>query len=210
MDMQADSVAATKEAVSDEELIARYRDGGDTAAFETLVHRYERPIYRYLFRYLHNVELAEEAFQLTFWRVHLKNHLFMDGYRFRPWLYRIATGCAVDVLRKEQRHQSVSLDETHTDAETVTPALIEILQSKVPSPSAQLDKEERREWTRRAVAQLPDHLRSVVLLVYFEGLKYREASEVLGIPEGTVKSRMHHALLELNKAWMRNHASSEK
>jgi len=60
---------------------------------------------------------------------------------------------------------------------------------------------ERREWVQGNIDELPDHLRTVVLLVYFQGLKYREAADALSIPVGTVKSRLHAAILKLNEAW---------
>jgi RNA polymerase sigma-70 factor (ECF subfamily) len=206
---EAPAVHAAEQA-SDEELLMRYRDLGDATAFESLIHRYERPIYRYLFRYLHNAQLAEEVFQATFLRVHAKRHLYTSGRPFRPWLYSIATRCAVDALRKEGRHRALSLDEGKGPTEDATTALVSLLESRVPSPPAELNGQERRQWARRAVAELPDHLRAVILLIYFQGLKYREAAEALEIPVGTIKSRAHQALLELNRAWRRDHREPEE
>lgn len=85
--------------------------------------------------------------------------------------------------------------------------LLELLQDEGRSPVAQVELAERSAWARKAVDELPDHLREVVLLIYFQGLKFREAAEVLGIPLGTVKSRMHLALVRLNEAWNRSHRS---
>ena len=121
---------------SDEELFARYRNRGDWDAFETLVHRYERPIYSYLVRYLHNAQLAEEVFQATFLRLHKKSHLYSEGRPLRPWLYRIATSCAIDTLRREGRHHAVSLDESQTDSAGEAASLISLLESRGPGPPA--------------------------------------------------------------------------
>src|SRR3989304_4903459 len=85
---------------SDELLLRRYRDKGDRAAFEELVHRYERELYSYLRRYLGDADLAEDVFQTTFLQVHQKCSQFQDGRSFRPWLYTIATHQAIDALRK--------------------------------------------------------------------------------------------------------------
>jgi RNA polymerase sigma-70 factor (ECF subfamily) len=79
------------------------------------------------------------------------------------------------------------------------------LTSKEPEAAENLEADERRGWVQQAVEQLPDPLREAVLLVYYQGLKYREAAEVLEIPVGTVKSRMHAAILKLNEAWIQNH-----
>ena len=97
--------------LSDEELMARYREEGRADVFNELVRRYERELYRYLARYLGDPSLAEDVFQNTFLQVHLKRGLFENGRPFRPWLYAIATHQAVDSLRKAGRHPTVSLDQ---------------------------------------------------------------------------------------------------
>jgi RNA polymerase sigma-70 factor, ECF subfamily len=189
-------------AESDETLMLRFRNQDDIGAFEALVHRYERPLYNYLYRYLRNAELAEEAFQGAFSRVHEKRDLYTEGRRFRPWLYSIATNQAIDEIRREGRHDAASLEQRRTrgDAETGT-TLLDMLQSDTPSPYEQMETAERSAWTRKAVDDLPEHLRTVVLLIYFQGLKYREAADVLEIPVGTVKSRLNTAIGMLNEAW---------
>jgi RNA polymerase sigma-70 factor (ECF subfamily) len=78
---------------------------------------------------------------------------------------------------------------------------LQLLINHAPGPVALLEEKERREWVRQAVQALPHTLRSAVLLVYYQGLKYREVAEILGIPEGTLKSRIHSALARLNLAW---------
>jgi RNA polymerase sigma-70 factor (ECF subfamily) len=76
-----------------------------------------------------------------------------------------------------------------------------LLTSKEPSPTVMLSSRERSEWLHQAVEQLPQALRDVIQLVYFQELKYREAAEALSIPVGTVKSRMHAAVAKLNEIW---------
>ena len=98
--------------VSDERLIAQYRESGDRGLYETLMRRYEREMYSYLRRYIGNAEMAEDAFQGTFLQVHLKCHQFDPARRFRPWLYAIATNQAIDVQRRNKRHRMVSLDRS--------------------------------------------------------------------------------------------------
>jgi RNA polymerase sigma-70 factor, ECF subfamily len=194
---------------SDEQLLLRYRDSDDAEAFETLVHRYEKPIYNYLLRYLHNASLAEEVFQATFFRLHQKRKLFSENGHFRPWLYSIATHLAIDALRTEHRHKAISLDAMHATGDEDAAAFIELLKSASPSPPEQLEARERAQWIRKAVANLPDHLRVIVLLVYSQGLRFQEAAEVLQLPLGTVKSRIHKALLALNSAWQQSQSDTE-
>ena len=93
---------------TDEDLIQRVRDHDDGPAFETLVHRYERELYGFLRRYLNDAELAEDVFQATFLRVHQKRGRFLDGHRFRPWLYAVATNQAIDARRRNHRHRTAN------------------------------------------------------------------------------------------------------
>jgi RNA polymerase sigma-70 factor (ECF subfamily) len=204
----ASSAAVLDQVEPDEELMVRVRDGDDISAFETLVHRYERPLFNYLNRYLRNPQLAEEVFQNAFARVYEKRSYFTEDRRFRPWLYSIATNQAVDELRKEGRHHAASLDQKRTEGEGGQVSLLDLLESATPSPPEQMETEERRAWARRAIDNLPDYLRVVVLLVYFQGLKYREAAEILDIPVGTVKSRLNSALSQLSEAWRGEHAAT--
>ncbi|MEX1223591.1 MAG: sigma-70 family RNA polymerase sigma factor [Pirellulales bacterium] len=187
---------------SDEELLLSYRDSGDRASFEELVHRYERELFSYLRRYLNDAEMAEDAFQGTFLQVHLKGDQFQEDRKFRPWLYTIATNQAIDLQRRNKRHRMLSLDTggRKSSSEDVT-SLIDIMTSEEPGPRKQLEGQERSEWVQSAVADLPEPFRQVVTLVYYQGMKYREAADVLDIPVGTVKSRLHTALLKLNEAW---------
>jgi RNA polymerase sigma-70 factor (ECF subfamily) len=190
---------------SDEQLLLNYRDRRDVESFEALVHRYEKPIYNYLLRYLRSGPLADEVFQATFLRLYEKCGLYDEDQLVRPWLYSIATHQAIDALRKEGKHQAARLDDEHAvdDADVVT--LLNLLGSETPSPLDQAEEHERAEWTRKAVDELPDHQRVAVLLIFFQGLKYREVAEILQVPEGTIKSRIHKSLLALNKAWRRTH-----
>ncbi|MFM8805537.1 MAG: RNA polymerase sigma factor, partial [Planctomycetia bacterium] len=97
---------------TDEELMHLACADDGVAAFELLMHRHEHDILRYLRRYLGNVEMAEDACQATFLRVHQKRHAFTAGRRFRPWLYAIATNLAIDACRHARRHRMVGLDQT--------------------------------------------------------------------------------------------------
>lgn len=182
---------------TDEELLLGYRQSGDPDLFAELVHRYERPLYSYLRRYLDNAEMAEDAFQAAFLQVHLKCDRFEEGLKVRPWLYTIATNQAIDAQRRNKRHRMVSLDRVSTDGDEDFSQLIDLLTSSEPNPLVILDADERRRQIRQAAEQLPKPMISVVRLVYFQGLKYREAAEVLSIPVGTVKSRLHSAILKL-------------
>jgi RNA polymerase sigma-70 factor (ECF subfamily) len=192
---------------TDEELLARFREDDDAGAFESLVRRYESELFSYLRRYLGNAEMAEDVFQATFLQIHLKKDQFEDGRRFRPWLYTIATNQAIDAQRRNRRHRMVSLDH-RTGGEDDVGTLVEMLSGSDRTADEKMEAEEAREWVRVAVGDLPETLRSALLLVYHQGMKYREAADVLGIPVGTVKSRLHAALLKLNETWQADHSAT--
>ena len=190
---------------SDEDLLLEYRSVGDRRAFDELVHRYERELYNYLRRYLGDAEMAEDAFQGTFLQVHLKCDRFEPGRRVRPWLYTVATNQAIDAQRRDRRHRMVSLDRrcVGKGENDSAGSLVELLDGEHASPAEQVESAEQAREVRRAVEQLPESLREVLLLVYYQGLKYREAADVLSIPVGTVKSRLHAAIRRLNQALTR-------
>jgi RNA polymerase sigma-70 factor, ECF subfamily len=198
--------------VSDEELLTRYRDEGRTADYDELVHRYENELYRYLARYLGDPSLAEDVFQNTFLQVHLKRGLYEDGRPFRPWLYSIATHQAVDALRKVGRHPTISLDQRSASAGDSESGggLIDLLVGAGEGPLSELQGEESKEWVRKSVEKLPDALRQTLILAYHQDLKYREIADILKIPVGTVKSRLHAALAKLQQmARAENHDGND-
>ena len=185
---------------TDEKILLQYRKSGNEGLFSVLVSRYERELYSYLRRYLGNAEMAEDAFQATFLQLHLKCDMFEEGRRLRPWLYMIATNKAIDLQRRNKRHQLVSLN-TSTSGDDDRGQLMDMLVGDELSPLARMNKSERGEWISKSLDGLPEHLKLVVNLVYYQGLKYREAAEVLAIPVGTVKSRLHAAISRLTYAW---------
>ena len=186
---------------SDEDLLGAFREGR-REAFGALVRRYERELYGYLRRYLGDDHLADDVFQNTFLQVYVKREQYELGRPVKPWLYTIATNQAVDALRRNGRHPAVSLDQTVRETgDGEIRSLIEVLESNASGPLEQVQGEERRNLVRAGVEQLPDFLRQVVILAYYQGLKYRDIADVLDIPVGTVKSRLHAALKRLNEAW---------
>jgi len=192
---------------TDEDLLLRYRSEGDRLAFEDLVHRYETELYNYLRHYLGDAQMAEDAFQATFLQVHLKCDQFDEGRRVRPWLYTVATNQAIDAQRRNRRHRMASLDRRFSGkgSEEDGGTLGGLLGNEERGPAENFVSAEEGEYVREAVEELPQTLRQVVILVYYQGLKYREAAEVLGIPVGTVKSRLHAAIQKLNEALTPTH-----
>jgi RNA polymerase sigma-70 factor (ECF subfamily) len=195
------AAADPRVAWTDEKLLLEYCRRGDRPAFEELVRRYEKELFGYLRHYLGDAEMAEEVFQRTFLQVHLKCDQFEPERKLRPWLYAVATNQAIDFRRRNGRHRMVSLDRRiGPDGEDGGGLLADLRDSSQPGPADEIASAEQREAVRRAVDALPDATRQVVMLVYFQGLKYREAAEVLSVPVGTVKSRLHAAIQKLAEA----------
>jgi len=184
---------------SDEDLLLAYCSRGDREAFGALVHRYERELYGYLRHYTGDAETAQDVFQQTFLQVHLKCDRFEHGRKVRPWLYTVATNQAIDYQRRNRRHQMVSLDRRATrPADEDAGALVDLLDNPEPDPGELAETAEQHDQLREALNELPEPTRQVVRLVYFQGLKYREAADILSIPVGTVKSRLHAAIHKLS------------
>lgn len=184
---------------SDEELFHRFRDGRDDRAFANLVYRYEQPLFAYLRRLLHSDQLAEDVFQSTFLRVHVKRQSFDISRRFQPWLYSIATRQAIDAIRREKRHRRKAA--LPAAAGPVADLTVDDVPAADLTPVEQVQNREEWQRVRAAVGRLSAVQQRAVQLVYGEGLAYREAAGVLGVPVGTVKSRVHSALLALGGSW---------
>ena len=194
---------------SDEQLLGRLRSG-DREVFGPLVRRFERELFGYLRRYLGDDDLADDVFQNTFVQVFLKIQQYEPNRPAKPWLYAIATNQAIDALRRKNRRADQRADgAVAPDDEGEPRPLFELIAAPDAGPPDHADRAEQRELVRAAVDRLPNLLREVVLLAYFQGLKYKEVADALGIPVGTVKSRLHAALTKLTEDWHGQNAEAD-
>lgn len=181
--------------VSDEQAMWRVQREDDHAAFAQLVERWETPIRRLCTRMTGDLHRGEDLAQEAFTRVFARRHDYQPPRRFSTWLWQIAINLCRDELRRRQRRPEMGWDDAPEggahEAAGPDPA------ASTPSPAEALETLERAEQVRRALLQLPETCRTVVILRHYEGLKFGEIAEVLGIPEGTVKSRMADALTRL-------------
>ncbi len=190
-----------KEYVSDEQLMLRYQQG-DTAAFETLIRRYRRELYHFLARFVGNAALAEDVFQETFLQVHLSAGGFDVTRRLKPWLFTIAANKARDALRARSRRPAAELDAMVGSAgDTDGARYVDLMPAEIPPPSRTIENQETSESVRNIVRQMPDNLRTVLLLGYFHELPYKDIAAILDVPLGTVKSRLHVAVKEFARRW---------
>ncbi len=179
---------------TDEELLAGIQAGRHDL-FGVLVRRYERELYGYLRRYVGHDDLAADVFQNTFVAVFTKVGQYQPGRPARPWLYTIATHQAIDALRRRNRRA----DRRGGDPADATP--LDALPGSAAGPVEEAEAAELRTRMRAAVDELPELLRQVIILAYFQGLRYQEIADALDIPLGTVKSRLHAAMARLGEVW---------
>jgi len=179
---------------TDEELLLEYRCTGIREAFDELVHRYERELYNYLYRYLGNSANAEDVFQKTFLAVLRDCNKFDASREFRPWLYKIATNKAIDHQRKAKQFRVISQVENDSDAYSIVNNVV----GNEPEPFAEQMDREIVGKVREAVDKLPKQLRQAVYMVYFQGLTYREAADAVGIHFTTLSQRLQNAVRKLN------------
>ena len=198
--------ASSSRNMTDEQLLLDYRTTGDEELFAQLVRRHRKPLLSYLTRYLGDDSMAEDAYQTTLLKVHQRCGQFQQGRAVRPWLYRIATNQAIDAIRRKRVRQMASLEAPrHSVGDKPCYTYRDILDDNRNGPLVQLEQKEHRDRVRRAVEKLPERLRQVVRLIFFRGLKYQEAADILSLPVGTVKSRMHSAMVNLRTIWTDSH-----
>ncbi len=160
-------------------LLARSR-AGDKAAFGALAERYCSFAIGVAYRMTGNSQMAEDLAQEAFIKAWRKLPQFRGDCSFRVWLGRIVTNTTLDYLRRQNPEQP--LDEGILPAPPAAEA-----------PLHRIEQEEMRQLVRQAVLSLPAQCRIALILREYEGLSYREISETLGIPMGTVMSRLHYA-----------------
>ncbi len=179
----------------DEHLLVAAAKGGDATAFEELVNRYERKIFRLTMNITRNREDAEDAMQDAFMKAYSHLDRFQEESRFYTWLVRIAANEALMRLRKRSPNQ-VSLDEPIETDDDFIPQQIE---DWGPSPEQRFAQTEMRDILRGVIEELTPDFRIVFVLRDVEGLSTEETAEAVGISEAAVKSRLLRARLKLRQ-----------
>lgn len=164
------------------ELMLRAK-GGDRAAFEELYALFHRPLYNYLFRLCWNRSLAEDLLQDAFLRLWKAAPKYEPTAKVSTYVFRIAHNLFLnEAARKREKALERADEELRAD------------------PASDLGRRELRSAVQRAIEELPEGERECLILSEYHGFKYQEISEVLGIPVGTVKSRMFSAVQRLREA----------
>ncbi len=184
---------------SDADVIARARKG-DHDAFRVLVERYQERAYRLALRVLRDEEAAQDVVQEGFLKVYRSLDRFEGRSSFYTWLYRVVMNLCLDAKRRDRSSRHAEWDETAPME--IDPggadAVAELARERA-SPSGQLERAELRSVVADAIERLPDDARQTLVLREVEGLSYAEIAECLGVPKGTVMSRLHNARKRLKE-----------
>lgn len=164
---------------------------GHKEAFGSLIAPYQDRVYNVLFRMTGNQEDAAELFQESMVRVYRGLGTYQADSSFYTWLYRIALNVAFS-HRRRPKAPTINVDVAGRDAGW---ELVD--QSEASHPSRGVEQEETRRVVEQSLAQIPDAYRVVLVLKDIDGLKYEEIAEILDVPVGTVRSRLHRARGEL-------------
>lgn len=181
------------DAPTDEQLLAGYlANRGDE--FAKLVHRHSKELFQFVYRFTNNAASAEDVVQDTFFQVHQALETFDRDRRFKPWLFTIGANKARDYLRRRSRRSEVPLDaKVATDGEGES-TFGDMLAGEEIELSFAIESEEVRDLVESVMQQMPDPLREALILAYFHRFPYKVMADVLDIPLGTVKSRLHAAV----------------
>lgn len=198
-DSMAQAVPVDLQAESDERLVKLHVDG-QLGAIDELIRRHRDELFGYLVRFTGSRALAEDVFQETFLQIHLSAATFDVDRRLKPWLYTIATNKARDARRWLRRRPSVSLDSPVGGLDDPV-SMVDLMPSDGEGPQEPLQGTEQSERVRAVVDRLGDLHREVLLLTYFQRMSYAQVANILDIPVGTVKSRLHGAVRAFGELW---------
>ena len=189
------SVTGENEPHPDVALVQRVRDG-DVGAFDTLVRKYERQVFRIAQHITQNREDAEDVMQDAFLKAYEKLDQFQGNSKFYTWLVRIAVNESLMRLRRRRTGKMVSIDE---DVETEEGSVPRDLADWAPDPEQNYTQSELAEILRKTIQGLPPGFRVVFALRDVEGLSTEETAETLGLSIPAVKSRLLRARLQLRE-----------
>lgn len=188
-------------APTDETLLKEYT-AGKTASFDILVRRHARELHQFVQRFTRNAVTADDVVQETFLQVHTSAASFDPSRRFKPWLFTIGANKARDFLRARNRKREVPLDaQVGGDEDSSGQRFVDLLSGDSATPDTDMGLDEKRRQVQEVVADMPAKLCEVLILAYYHRFSYKDIAEVMGIPLGTVKSRLHAAVADFGERY---------
>lgn len=186
--------------MNDRELIERFLRG-EVEAFNTLVWRWQKTIYNFILRDIGNREEAHDLTQQVFVRVYRNLDKLKDRDRFSTWIYQIAANLCRDLI-KQRRRRSVQSLEAMQEAgalELATNPALTLHAENEQHPDRIVSRSQLRDLLERALQEIPEEQRVVVIMKEYQNLKFTEIAEILGAPVNTVKSRLYYGLNAMKK-----------
>ena len=175
---------------TDEELIASFQDG-DREAYNQLVHRYKDKLTNFIYRFTYDIDSAQDLAQDTLLKVYINKDSYKTIAKFSTWIYTIARNLANTELRKRKRRKTTYLSQMSKEER----------QYEIPAVQDDVDQSLHNEVIndriQTAINHLPEHFKMVIILRDIQGLSYDDISNIVGVPLGTVKSRINRARLQL-------------
>lgn len=188
------------EKLTDAQLLQEYGKG-DEAAFREIVNRYKNSLYAFLKQFLNRSDLVDDVFQETFLQLFNSRKSFDLSRPLRPWLFTIAANKAKDALRKNQRTAAVPIGTLTESEEMSFDEMFNALSSDTAVPYDDVERGETVALVNEVIGNMPDNLREILALAYFNQFSYKQMAEILSIPIGTVKSRLHAAVARFARDW---------
>ncbi len=193
---------------SDAELLDRYA-AGEEAAFREIVNRYKNGLYVFLKHFLNRRDFVEDVFQETFLQLFTSRESFDPARPLRPWLFTIAANKAKDALRKQQRTAAIPIGTMAESEDLSFDDVLNALTYDSTMPYEKLQKSETAWQVRQIITNMPENLRVILILAYFNKFSYKQMARILSIPIGTIKSRLHTAVARFGKEWKASVGSKE-
>lgn len=179
--------------LTDEELILEFQKSNDQKAFEILVERFKNPLVNFVFRFLGDYEACVDVVQDTFVKVYRYKDSYTSVAKFSTWIYTIAGNLARSEYRRRKRNNFFSINSYGEEEETY-----DIPDNKM-RPDVETESKFKAQKIQEALMKLKEVYREAVILRDIQGLTYEEIAEILGIEEGTVKSRINRGRAQLQK-----------
>ena len=185
--------------MEDSRLILKFIDG-DVHAFNVLVNRWQNRIFNFVFKVLGRREDAKDVTQKTFIKVYKNLRKLKDSEKFSAWIHQIAMNLCRDEMRKNKRSRTISIHQKIRTSSGEDMELQDFLSDGSNEMLDDLHQGEVVEIIRRGLNMIPEEQRIVIIMKEYQGLKFREISDILQEPLNTIKSRMYYGLNALRKA----------
>ena len=178
--------------LTDEQLIRKFQDG-DMGAYNQIVYRYKDRLLNFIYRFLNDLDRSEDLVQDTLLKLYTHKNSYKEIAKFSTWLYTIAANLARTELRKIKRRKTFSITELSYDDREF------IIKSTDLGPGEENFSQNFEKNVQRALAELPDDFKTIIILRDIQELSYDEISKIVEVPLGTVKSRINRGRVKLQQ-----------